>query len=184
MTQGTVAPLSLERFRICEFYAELLHCSNMGLLNRKAGEGPQYDDLGRLIPSDNAIEVLQNALTNPPSGADQSANTLGPGSDATSGYDSPNAFTDESFHLPAGMEDISLDSPAQSPVQTRPRVFAAHAPAEHAKDVSSDDSHSMADLPGTSELPTAGHVLKTKMLEEKVASVLIVRDTLYNIRFI
>ncbi|BFZ60654.1 sporulation-induced protein [Saitoella coloradoensis] len=30
---GEIKPLGFERFRICELYAELLHCSNMGLLN-------------------------------------------------------------------------------------------------------------------------------------------------------
>ncbi|WBW75009.1 serine/threonine protein phosphatase PP6 regulatory subunit Ekc1 [Schizosaccharomyces osmophilus] len=30
---GTIKPLGFERFRICELYAELLHCSNMSLLS-------------------------------------------------------------------------------------------------------------------------------------------------------
>lgn len=33
MPFGEVKPLGFERFRICELYAELLHCSNMNLLN-------------------------------------------------------------------------------------------------------------------------------------------------------
>lgn len=37
-TFGNIAPLGFERFRICELYAELLHCSNMGLLNDPRGE--------------------------------------------------------------------------------------------------------------------------------------------------
>ena len=35
---GQAEPLGLERFRVCELIAELLHCSNMGLLNEKDGE--------------------------------------------------------------------------------------------------------------------------------------------------
>ena len=35
---GKIEPLGFERFKICELVAELLHCSNMGLLNEKKGE--------------------------------------------------------------------------------------------------------------------------------------------------
>ncbi|ANZ77566.1 BA75_04790T0 [Komagataella pastoris] len=34
---GTIEPLGFERFKICELIAELLHCSNMALLNDKKG---------------------------------------------------------------------------------------------------------------------------------------------------
>jgi hypothetical protein len=37
-TFGEIEPLGFERFRICELYAELLHCSNMVLLNDERGE--------------------------------------------------------------------------------------------------------------------------------------------------
>ena len=37
-TFGDIEPLGFERFRICELYAELLHCSNMALLNDPRGE--------------------------------------------------------------------------------------------------------------------------------------------------
>src|SRR5438045_9546883 len=37
-TFGQIEPLGFERFRICELYAELLHCSNMVLLNDPRGE--------------------------------------------------------------------------------------------------------------------------------------------------
>lgn len=35
---GKIEPLGFERFKICELIAELLHCSNMGLLNDESGE--------------------------------------------------------------------------------------------------------------------------------------------------
>lgn len=35
---GTIEPLGFERFKICELVAELIHCSNMALLNDKKGE--------------------------------------------------------------------------------------------------------------------------------------------------
>ena len=35
---GTIEPLGFERFKICELVAELIHCSNMALLNDPKGE--------------------------------------------------------------------------------------------------------------------------------------------------
>lgn len=35
---GKIEPLGFERFKICELVAELIHCSNMSLLNEKRGE--------------------------------------------------------------------------------------------------------------------------------------------------
>lgn len=35
---GKIEPLGFQRFKICEMIAELLHCSNMGLLNDASGE--------------------------------------------------------------------------------------------------------------------------------------------------
>ncbi|KAF8323646.1 SIT4 phosphatase-associated protein-domain-containing protein [Cantharellus anzutake] len=63
-TVGEVVPLTLERFRICELYAELLHCSNMSLLNRPVGYGPAYDDEGRLMGGLSALEELARVVSN------------------------------------------------------------------------------------------------------------------------
>ena len=47
-TFGEIEPLGFERFRICELYAELLHCSNMALLNDPRGESIVHErDLER-----------------------------------------------------------------------------------------------------------------------------------------
>lgn len=35
---GTIEPLGFDRFKTCELMAELLHCSNMGLLNERGAE--------------------------------------------------------------------------------------------------------------------------------------------------
>ncbi|KAG8887332.1 hypothetical protein FRB98_000201 [Tulasnella sp. 332] len=57
-TTGSVVPLTFERFRVCELYAEILHCSNMTLLNRLPDIGPIYDDQGRLQGGLKALEDL------------------------------------------------------------------------------------------------------------------------------
>ncbi|KAG9123455.1 hypothetical protein FRC07_014913, partial [Ceratobasidium sp. 392] len=59
---GALIPLTLERFRIFEFYAELLHCSNMSLLNRRRGFGPSYDEHGRLMGGLDALEQLARVI--------------------------------------------------------------------------------------------------------------------------
>ncbi|CAE7183181.1 unnamed protein product [Rhizoctonia solani] len=59
---GQLVPLTLERFRIIELYAELLHCSNMSLLNRRRGFGPTYDELGRLTGGLDALEQLARVI--------------------------------------------------------------------------------------------------------------------------
>ncbi|KAF8516965.1 SIT4 phosphatase-associated protein-domain-containing protein [Hysterangium stoloniferum] len=62
-TVGIITPLTIERFRICELYAELLHCSNMALLNRLPGTGPIYDDNGRLMGGLSALEELARVIS-------------------------------------------------------------------------------------------------------------------------
>lgn len=59
---GPLIPLTLERFRIFELYAELLHCSNMSLLNRRRGFGPSYDEQGRLMGGLDALEQLARVI--------------------------------------------------------------------------------------------------------------------------
>ncbi|SSD61270.1 uncharacterized protein SCODWIG_03031 [Saccharomycodes ludwigii] len=40
---GEIEPLGLDRFKVCELVAELLHCSNMALLNEPRGEVVVYE---------------------------------------------------------------------------------------------------------------------------------------------
>lgn len=61
-TPGTSTPLTQERFRVMELYAELIHCSNMSILNRQHGHGPDYSSSGCLEGGLEALEKLGNAL--------------------------------------------------------------------------------------------------------------------------
>lgn len=60
---GLLPPLTLERFRICEFYAELLHCSNMSLLNRVPRFEGLHDASGHLARGWRGVEDLAAALS-------------------------------------------------------------------------------------------------------------------------
>ncbi|PWN52971.1 SAPS-domain-containing protein [Violaceomyces palustris] len=61
-TVGNIVPLTFERYRITELYAELLHCSNMALLNRGPGEGPQYSEDGTLLGGIEGLQILARTL--------------------------------------------------------------------------------------------------------------------------
>ncbi|KAF9242109.1 SIT4 phosphatase-associated protein-domain-containing protein [Melanogaster broomeanus] len=61
-TVGLIKPLTFERYRICELYAELLHCSNMSLLNRSSEHDHLYDNEGRLQGGLSALETLARVI--------------------------------------------------------------------------------------------------------------------------
>ncbi|KAH7889332.1 SIT4 phosphatase-associated protein-domain-containing protein [Phlebopus sp. FC_14] len=61
-TVGLIKPLTFERYRICELYAELLHCSNMSLLNRSTEHDYLYDSEGRLQGGLSALEQLARVI--------------------------------------------------------------------------------------------------------------------------
>lgn len=56
-----------------ELYAELLHCSNMSILNRQLGQGPDYSSSGCLEGGLEALEKLGNALEGEAENADGDA---------------------------------------------------------------------------------------------------------------
>ncbi|KAI0748433.1 SIT4 phosphatase-associated protein-domain-containing protein [Daedaleopsis nitida] len=112
-TLGAIPPLTFERYRICELYAELLHCSNMSLLNRD----PQYDHLygadGRLQGGLSALEELAQVIA------------IGNGSGDNDGMDDDEEDDVESAHefpvshapsssLVDSDEDMSGDEPGSS----------------------------------------------------------------------
>jgi serine/threonine-protein phosphatase 6 regulatory subunit 3 len=61
-TVGVITPLTFERFRICELYAELLHCSNMAILNRPGEYSDLYDKQGRLQGGLSSLEHLARVI--------------------------------------------------------------------------------------------------------------------------
>ncbi|KAG5635440.1 hypothetical protein H0H81_011247 [Sphagnurus paluster] len=62
-TVGAILPLTFERYRISELFAELLHCSNMSLLNRAPEANRMYDSEGRLQGGLSALEELAQVIT-------------------------------------------------------------------------------------------------------------------------
>ena len=61
-TIGPVVPLTMERLRIVELYADILHYSNMVMPNRSPGSKPAFDDTGRLVGGLAALNDLVEAM--------------------------------------------------------------------------------------------------------------------------
>ena len=86
-TIGPIVPLTFERFRICELYAELLHCSNMMLLNRSPEFDQLYDSEGRLTGNLSALEELARVITiNGESGEQANLDTDGDEMEPAAGF--------------------------------------------------------------------------------------------------
>lgn len=62
-TIGHIIPLTFERYRICELYAELLHASNMSILNRPSEFDHLYDNMGRLQGGLSSLEELAKVIS-------------------------------------------------------------------------------------------------------------------------
>lgn len=131
-TVGSIAPLTFERYRICELYAELLHCSNMSLLNRPADFDYLYDSEGRLQgglsaleelaqvismgsgdedkrdPMDEGLDEIEPALEFPVHGAPQDSSSLLDSDEDMSDDEGPGSFEDDP------MEDITSSGELKS----------------------------------------------------------------------
>lgn len=94
----TLKPLTMERFRIIELYAELLHSSNMATLNRVPGTGPDYNDAGALTGGIDGLDRLGQALQAGETGEEEPA------------ADTPEAQVTQAKELPvsSGSTDYSL----------------------------------------------------------------------------
>ncbi|PWN41309.1 SAPS-domain-containing protein [Ceraceosorus guamensis] len=117
-THGTIQALTFERYRITELYAELLHCSNMALLNRKPGEGPQYSEDGVLQGGIDGLQVLARTLHGGDVAEEGNApetTPAAPAGDVTSGV-KETALTPEHTVPEAGEATASEATPSASVV--------------------------------------------------------------------
>ncbi|KZP10831.1 hypothetical protein FIBSPDRAFT_962733 [Athelia psychrophila] len=75
-TVGSVKFLTLERYRVCELCAEMLHCSNMAIMDRGAEFENLYDTDGRLQGGLQGLEQLAKVIA-VASGEDQNKDEMG-----------------------------------------------------------------------------------------------------------
>ncbi|KAK0549683.1 hypothetical protein OC845_003021 [Tilletia horrida] len=141
-TLGELAPLTFERYRITELYAELLHCSNMALLNRAPGEGPQYSDQGSLMGGVDGFQVLARTMGVPDDteAADESMAQDGQNADTTAGdasitmdTDTPAQSDADTSANPDAGESSKDDEESEN---RRPSALHARGGAQHLRDES------------------------------------------------
>ncbi|KAH9952025.1 SAPS-domain-containing protein [Amylocystis lapponica] len=116
-TVGALTPLTFERYRICELYAELLHCSNMSLLNRPREFDHLYDSEGRLQGGLSALEELAQVIAIGSGGErDQDAMDDDEGDEAEPVHDFPvsNVSHDSSSLLDSDEDMSGDDEPGSS----------------------------------------------------------------------
>ncbi|OBZ65736.1 Extragenic suppressor of kinetochore protein 1, partial [Grifola frondosa] len=146
-TVGALPPLTFERYRICELYAELLHCSNMSLLNRSAEYDHLYDSEGRLQGGLSALEELAQVIA------------IGSGNDHDQdGMDEENDDMEPAHEFPVSHgshgasslidsdDDMSGDEPGSSDDDAMEEIaMYDEPPMEHSTNASSQDT--MEQLP-------------------------------------
>ncbi|KAJ5923549.1 hypothetical protein N7454_008794 [Penicillium verhagenii] len=150
---GQIEPLGFDRFKTCELMAELLHCSNMGLLNEPGSdEYVQHRDAERerLIK-----EGYFNPLRDEQSGMEYNETTA----DFTNGsaLDSGSLADIKGTHMPRAGEEEGFEDVSASGVLVGEREVDRHIeqidiPSEQTTE---SQESSAADLPST---PSAGNV--------------------------
>jgi SIT4-associating protein SAP185/190 len=133
---GEIHPLTFERYRITELYAELLHCSNMALLNRAPGEGPQYSEDGSLLGGIDGLQILARTLQ----GGDSTEAGNGSTDDAeTSTKEEDTSVATEKEE--DGSKTMDLDSStSEASISTEPTSTADTAAAEVEKTTSGEEA--------------------------------------------
>ncbi|KAI0636560.1 SIT4 phosphatase-associated protein-domain-containing protein [Trametes polyzona] len=153
-TVGALPPLTFERYRICELYAELLHCSNMSLLNRSPEYDHLYDSEGRLQGGLSALEELAQVIA------------IGNGSGDNDGMDDDETDEVESAHefpvshapasnLTDSDDDMSGDEPGSSDDDAMEEIAMYDSPAPDPSPAPSGSPSSIAESPAASPSPSA-----------------------------
>lgn len=119
-----MTPFTLERYRIVELYAELLHCSNMSLLNRPASFSHMYDVEGR----------LQGGLA----GLEELAQVIALNNNNEQGNDSMDEEHDQVNH--------ALEFPVRNPSDSSPSLDSDESMSDSGDEPGSSDDEAMEEI--------------------------------------
>lgn len=164
-------PLTVERFRIIELYAELLHCSSMSILNRVPGLGPVYSGAGLLTGGLAGLEALGVALEKDSFNED----TEERGNDATDAAEGgqPAASETEATLQPEATPATSSSSSNEAPTTGEPAPAPpapSQADADRLRSVMIQDPRVRAlagqSAPATSDVGSASHVAMASVASE------------------
>lgn len=171
-TFGRIEPLGFERFRICELYAELLHCSNMVLLNDPRGEPIVLErDIererlrkeGRTKPTPKVDLWGDTDLGNGrPWGTEPLSSDESDGGDSKDEKDGSNSNSNQETPRP---EDLETQS---STFATTPNQLQTTAEGAIEPDVISQQEQAI-DLPHDENLSTEPSIAKPRTEDQHVA---------------
>ncbi|KAF9053141.1 SIT4 phosphatase-associated protein-domain-containing protein [Panaeolus papilionaceus] len=160
-TLGTVTPFTLERYRIVELYAELLHCSNMSLLNRTPAFAHMYDINGKLQGGLSGLEELAQVIALNSSNEDADAmddaqDEIEPALELpvrnNTSDDSPSLDSDDdmsSDNEPGSSDDDAMEEIAMYDEPLSPIPIAKSLPAPISTDISPESSLTTPSQEGT-----------------------------------
>ncbi|KAJ7878983.1 SIT4 phosphatase-associated protein-domain-containing protein, partial [Mycena olivaceomarginata] len=131
-TVGDITPLTFERYRICELFAELLHCSNMALLNRPPEFAHLYDTEGRLQGGLSALEELARVI-------------------ALNSGEEPTRDRDRDAPMRGASQDDSQEDLAAARDQLPVTSNSVHSDVSSGSLLDSDEDMSSDDEPGSSD---------------------------------
>ena len=126
-TLGALPPLTFERYRICELYAELLHCSNMSLLNRAPEYDHLYDSQGRLQGGLSALEELAQVIAIGNGNGDNDGMDDDEGDEAESVHEFPVSHAPSSSLVDSD-EDMSGGEPGSSDDEAMEEIAMYESP--------------------------------------------------------
>ncbi|BEJ17191.1 hypothetical protein CspHIS471_0605920 [Cutaneotrichosporon sp. HIS471] len=177
----TPNPLTMERFRVIELYAELLHSSNMATLNRAPGTGPEYSSDGALLGGLDGLDKLGQALQAGEEGMDEDT----PGDTSVEGQitmarelpvssGSTDYSLTESDDVPLSDDD---DKPGSTPTATKAPATDSLPPAspedaERLRNVLESDDKSTPS-PKPEEALSTGERLKQQFIRYDVLPTLL-----------
>jgi SIT4-associating protein SAP185/190 len=158
--------LTMERFRIIELYAELLHSSNMSILNRVPGRGPEYTADGILSGGLSGLEALGEAIDGDRVGENDEAQVTEARELPVSSGSTDASFTsDVTSEDEKMLEDIDEETPSASPAAsgTLHPPPPSQADAERLRDV-------MEAPPGTSDASVSHAAVAATTAAQSIAS--------------
>ncbi|POW04741.1 hypothetical protein PSHT_11105 [Puccinia striiformis] len=143
---GLSIPLTQERFRLIELYAELLHCSNMALVNRIESDSelnPIYNSDGALVDGlDALVNIFGSAGTSTLNDLDQSSKPSDDDDDDVTDSDQVIITQNESTPITQEKESIELETTSSSTTNNSSSLSDITKRGESTSSLSSNSSSS------------------------------------------
>ncbi|KAK1223099.1 sporulation-induced protein [Marasmius sp. AFHP31] len=125
-TVGSIMPLTFERLRIVELFAEMLHCSNMSLLNRSTSFDHLYDASGRLQGGLSAMKDL--GAVSEPHGKNQDDDMMDDGNEIEPALEFPVTSTSHDSSSLLDSDDDMSSEPGSSDDDAMEEIMMSEEP--------------------------------------------------------